>query len=59
MENKINEAKKISIEERQKQIQKCGEKIGKILEEEGCSLECSMLITSNGVIPRINIIIKK
>ena len=49
-------AEKILEKERQERITRCGARIQKILEEEKCTLDASILLRNGQVIPQINVI---
>jgi hypothetical protein len=50
------EAEEIINKERQERIKRAGEKIQQALKEENCDLDVSMVITTKGNYPQINIV---
>jgi hypothetical protein len=58
--SKLNskEAEEIIEKERQERIKRAGEKIQQALKEENCDLDVSMIITTKGNFPQLNIIAK-
>jgi hypothetical protein len=48
---------KVLKEEQKERIEKCKEKIGEILKEYKCGLDCLMIVTANGNIPRIEVVV--
>lgn len=50
------EATQVLRAEQEERRQRCGSKIQAILEEEGCKIEPSFTITTQGIIPRVDIV---
>jgi len=50
------EAAEIIKAEQESRRQRCGQKIQEILEEEGCKIEPMFTITTQGIVPRIDIV---
>jgi len=49
-------AEKLLEKDRQERITRCGARIQKVLEEEGCALDASILLRNGQVIPQISVV---
>lgn len=49
------QARKLLLKEVQLRIARCQMRVNKVLEEENCILDCSIMVTARGNFPRIEI----